>query len=175
MLDHANVTWTVECMREAFADIDVEGSRVVSYLPMAHIAERNVTHYGGLAFHYEVTTCPEPGQVAKYLPQVRPQVFFAVPRVWEKIHAGVMAMASADPERKAQLDAALDVGLKVSDHTAAGEELPPDLAAAWAEADAGLGRRACAARARRTASRRSAARRRSRSRSSTSSAASVSR
>ena len=88
MLDHANVTWTVKSMREAFADVDVEGSRVVSYLPMAHIAERNVTHYGGLAFHYEVTTCPEPGQVAKYLPHVRPHIFFAVPRVWEKIHAG---------------------------------------------------------------------------------------
>jgi long-chain acyl-CoA synthetase len=139
MLDHANVVWTVRCTREAFGDIDVEGARLVSYLPMAHIAERMVTHYGGLAFHYEVTTCPEPGQVAQYLPQVHPQIFFAVPRVWEKIHAGVMAMAGADPARKAQLDAALDVGLKASDHRARGEDLPPDLAAAWAEADAGLG------------------------------------
>jgi long-chain acyl-CoA synthetase len=49
-----------------------------------------------------------------------------------------MAMASADPARKAQLDAALSIGLKVSDHTARGEELPADLVAAWEEADAGL-------------------------------------
>ncbi len=138
MLDHANLTWTIRCTREAFGDIEVEGARLVSYLPMAHIAERMVTHYGGIANHYEVTTCPEPGQVAKYLPEVRPQVFFAVPRVWEKVHAGVMAMASADPARKAQLDAALSVGLQVSDHTARGEELPADLATAWEEADAGL-------------------------------------
>jgi long-chain acyl-CoA synthetase len=138
MLDHANVAWTVKCTRETLG-ADVEGSRIVSYLPMAHIAERNVSHYGGIAFHYEVTTCPEPGKVAQYLPQVRPHVFFAVPRVWEKIHAGVIAMASADPARKAQLDAALEVGLKVSDHRARGAELPADLAAAWAEADTGLG------------------------------------
>jgi len=138
MLDHANVAWTVKCTRETLG-ADVEGSRIVSYLPMAHIAERNVSHYGGIAFHYEVTTCPEPGKVAQYLPQVRPHVFFAVPRVWEKIHAGVVAMASADPARKAQLDAALEVGLKVSDHRARNEELPADLAAAWAEADTGLG------------------------------------
>jgi long-chain acyl-CoA synthetase len=138
MLDHANIAWTVKCTRETLG-ADVEGSRLVSYLPMAHIAERNVSHYGGIAFHYDVTTCPEPGKVAQYLPRVRPHVFFAVPRVWEKIHAGVVAMASADPDRKAQLDAALEVGLRVSDHRARSEELPADLAAAWAEADTGLG------------------------------------
>ena len=137
MLDHANVAWTVKCTRETLG-ADVDGSRIVSYLPMAHIAERNVSHYGGIAFHYAVTTCPEPGKVAQYLPQVRPHVFFAVPRVWEKIHAGVLAMASADPARQAQLEAALEVGLKVSDHRARREELPADLAAAWAEADTGL-------------------------------------
>jgi long-chain acyl-CoA synthetase len=139
MIDHANVAWTLKCLREVLADVDVEGARLVSYLPMAHIAERNVSHYFGIANAYEVTTCPEPGQVAQYLPEVHPQIFFAVPRVWEKIHAGVVAMASADPARKAQLDAALDIGLKVSDHRARDEEPPPDLAAAWAEADAGLG------------------------------------
>jgi long-chain acyl-CoA synthetase len=139
MIDHANVAWTVKCLREVLADVDVEGARLVSYLPMAHIAERNVSHYFGIANAYEVTTCPEPGKVAQYLPDVRPQIFFAVPRVWEKIHAGVMAMAGADPARKAQLDAALDIGLKVSDHRARAEDLPADLAGAWAKADAGLG------------------------------------
>jgi long-chain acyl-CoA synthetase len=139
MLDHANVAWTLKCLREVLADVDVDGARLVSYLPMAHIAERNVSHYFGIANAYEVTTCPEPGQVAQYLPEVHPQIFFAVPRVWEKIHAGVIAMAGADPARKAQLEAALEVGLQVSAHRARAEELPADLAAAWAEADAGLG------------------------------------
>ncbi len=106
---------------------------------MAHVAERNVSHYLALAFGYEVTTCPEPGAVAQYLPEVRPQVFFAVPRVWEKIHAGVMAMADSDAERRAQLDAALAIGLRAADCRARGEDLPAALAGPFAEADAALG------------------------------------
>ncbi len=139
VIDHANVAWSVKCLREALRDVDVEGARLVSYLPMAHIAERNVSHYLGVAFGYEVTTCAEPGKVAQYLPEVRPQVFFAVPRVWEKIHAGVMAMAGADPERAAQLDAALAVGLKAAQARARGEDPPAEIADAYAEAEPVLG------------------------------------
>ena len=138
MIDHANIAWTVKCVNETLAGAGLEGSRLVSYLPMAHIAERNVSHYLGLALGNEVTTCPEPGKVAQYLPMVRPQLFFAVPRVWEKIHAGVMAMVSADPARKAQLEAALGIGLKASDHRARDEGLPKDLTAAFTQADAAL-------------------------------------
>ncbi len=139
MIDHANVAWTMKSLWEVLGDVDLERARLVSYLPMAHIAERNVSHYLALTYGYEVTTCPEPGAVAQYLPEVRPQVFFAVPRVWEKIHAGVMAMAGADPARKAQLEAALEVGLRAARCRAQGEELPTDLAAEFAVADEALG------------------------------------
>ena len=139
MIDHANVAWMLKSLRESLAEADLTGARLVSYLPMAHIAERNTSHYLGLANGYEVTTCPEPGQIAAYLAEVHPKVFFAVPRVWEKIHAAVVAMASADPERKAQLDAALAVGLRAADCRARGEDLPADLAGPFAEADAALG------------------------------------
>ncbi len=139
MIDHANVAWTMKSLWETLSGVDLTHARLVSYLPMAHIAERNVSHYLALTFGYEVTTCPEPGAVAQYLPEVRPQMFFAVPRVWEKIHAGVMAMAGADPDRKAQLDAALAVGLRVAECRARGEEPPADLAAEFVTADAALG------------------------------------
>jgi long-chain acyl-CoA synthetase len=136
VLDHENICWTVECLRLCLGeDIAAEGRRLVSYLPMAHIAERMTSHYQGAAFGYEVSTCPEGGQIAQYLPEVRPEIFFAVPRVWEKMHSGIMAIAAADPARKEQLDAALGVGLKVSDHRARGEELPDDLRAQWETVD----------------------------------------
>ncbi|MGH9026511.1 MAG: AMP-binding protein, partial [Acidimicrobiia bacterium] len=83
MLDHANVVWTVESLRMAMADVAISGRRMVSYLPMAHIAERMTSHYQGACLGYEVSTCPEPGLVASYLPEVKPEIFFAVPRVWE--------------------------------------------------------------------------------------------
>ncbi len=80
MLDHENVCWTVESLRLSLDEFSTEGRRVVSYLPMAHIAERMTSHYQGAALGYEVTTCPEAGKVATYLPSVRPEVMFAVPR-----------------------------------------------------------------------------------------------
>jgi long-chain acyl-CoA synthetase len=140
VLDHENICWTVQSLRECLADIDVDGRRLVSYLPMAHIAERNMSHYLGVTFGFEVSTCPDGGKVAQYLPEVRPEIFFGVPRVWEKMHSGIMAMAGADPARREQLDAAIGVGLKVSDSRARGEELPDDLQTEWERVDAeGLG------------------------------------
>lgn len=135
VLDHENICWTVESLRRCLADVAAEGRRLVSYLPMAHIAERMTSHYQGLALGYEVSTCPDGSKIAQYLPEVRPEIFFAVPRVWEKMHSGIMAMAAADPERKEQLEAALGVGLKASDYRARGEELPDDLREQWETAD----------------------------------------
>jgi long-chain acyl-CoA synthetase len=141
VLDHENICWTVQCLRMCLEDVEVvQGRRLVSYLPMAHIAERMTSHYQGVTFGYEVSTCPEGGQVAQYLPDVKPEVFFAVPRVWEKMHSGIMAMASADPARKQALETALGIGLKASDFRARGEALPDDLAAEWEKAESeGLG------------------------------------
>jgi long-chain acyl-CoA synthetase len=110
MLDHANIVWTAESLRLTLAHVAAEGRRLVSYLPMAHIAERMTSHYQQALLGYEVTTCPEASQVAAYLPQVRPEIFFAVPRVWEKVYAGVQAVVSADPQQKEAFERALQTG-----------------------------------------------------------------
>jgi long-chain acyl-CoA synthetase len=101
---------------------------------MAHIAERMVSHYQGIVGVFEVTACPEPSQIASYLPQVKPEIMFAVPRVWEKIHAGVLALAGADPNQQAMLEAALPVGEQEAEYRARGEALPADLAAEYEKA-----------------------------------------
>ena len=101
MLDHRNVVWTAECLRLSFGweRTRMAGMRVVSYLPMAHIAERMVSHYQALLVGYEITCCPDATQIAAYAGQVRPQIMFGVPRVWEKIYAGVNAALAADPDK----------------------------------------------------------------------------
>ncbi len=104
MLTHNNIAWTVESLKQCIQYEDYAGKRLVSYLPMAHIAERMTSHYQGAFVGYEVTTCPDPGLLAPYLKEVRPNVMFGVPRVWEKIHGGVAAALAADPEKKAQFD-----------------------------------------------------------------------
>jgi long-chain acyl-CoA synthetase len=137
MLDHANIAWTVECYR---ATVDVEpGWRCVSYLPMAHIAERMASHYLGIASAFRVTTCPEPGQVVLYLGAVRPQSFFAVPRVWEKAYASLHAAVAADPAKAEEFARALEIGWQVSELRARGEEPSGELATQFAAADPSLG------------------------------------
>ncbi len=130
MLDHANIVCTVEMLLGCWqpGDPDPRGSRLISYLPMAHIAERMVSHYQGVVAGFEVTTCPEASLIGSYLPEVRPEIFFAVPRVWEKLHAGVLAVARGNPDQQAALDAAIPVGQRAAEYRARGEELPADLA-----------------------------------------------
>lgn len=131
MLDHENMDWTLRSFNRLIEGVDPTGWRVVSYLPMAHIAERTVSHYQGIYAAYEVTTCPEAGLLVPYLVETRPEFFFAVPRVWEKAHAALRAALGADPEKAAQTEQALEVGWQVSEHRARGEELPAPIATAW--------------------------------------------
>jgi long-chain acyl-CoA synthetase len=93
---------------------------------MAHIAERATSHYSMLALGYEVSCCPDPGQIADYCRDVRPQIMFGVPRVWEKIHSRVLAAISANPEQAKQFEdavvAAEPIALKLAWDQATEEE-----------------------------------------------------
>jgi len=74
------------------------GSRVISWLPAAHIAERMAHHYIPVIYAGTVTVCPNPREIISFLPQVRPNWFFAVPRIWEKLKAGLETMQASQPE-----------------------------------------------------------------------------
>jgi long-chain acyl-CoA synthetase len=108
-ITHHNVVWTVESYRALVGD--VEGLRSVSYLPMAHIAERLHSHYLATASGFEVTTCPDMHEVAAYFRDVHPESIFGVPRVWEKIHAAVEALVAGDAEKAGAFHAALATSL----------------------------------------------------------------
>ena len=106
-----------------------EGARVVSYLPMAHIAERSCSHYLPIMFGFTVTCCPDARQVVSYLPEVRPTWFFAVPRIYEKLKATMEAGVEneQDEERKKTMKRALEVGLEKVRLEQAGEAVPEEL------------------------------------------------
>ncbi|HEV7886445.1 MAG TPA: AMP-binding protein, partial [Acidimicrobiales bacterium] len=136
MLTHYNLVWTAQSLRLCFEREDVFGLRVVSYLPMAHIAERMTSHYQGAIFGYEITTCPEASQIAAYLREVQPQIAFGVPRVWEKIHAGVSVALSADPDRKQKFDEAVAAATPIVQKRTAGEQLTDEEQQTWDFLDA---------------------------------------
>jgi long-subunit acyl-CoA synthetase (AMP-forming) len=105
-----------------------DGSRVISWLPSAHVAERTAHHYLPIVYAMTITTCPDPRQIGVYLPAVRPTWFFAVPRVWEKLKAGVEAKLG-DDEGALKLLAA---GTKRVELEQAGEAIPDELNAVLA-------------------------------------------
>ena len=115
MLSHFNVAYTAESLKRSFGgELDLGGKRLVSYLPMAHIAERMTSHYSQAIQGYEVSSCPDPGLLAPYLKDVRPNIMFGVPRVWEKLHAGVSAALAADPEKKAKFDEGMAAAIPIA-------------------------------------------------------------
>ncbi|MBV9424900.1 MAG: AMP-binding protein, partial [Solirubrobacterales bacterium] len=112
------------------------GGRVISWLPAAHIAERMAHHYLPIVYAGTITCCPNPREIVSYLPQVRPTWFFAVPRIWEKLKAGLEAAQAAQPEeRRAPVQAALAAAIERVRMRQRGEPVPPELEAKVAQAD----------------------------------------
>jgi long-chain acyl-CoA synthetase len=113
-----------------------EESHVISWLPTAHIAERALNYYLPLLAGATITTCPNPRDIASYLTKVRPTFFFAVPRIWEKMKAGLEAQLSALPEEtRTRLQEGLAAAVEKVQLTQAGTPVPADLAAKAAQAD----------------------------------------
>jgi long-subunit acyl-CoA synthetase (AMP-forming) len=95
-LTHANVMATVGGATERLRP--AAGMRAISWLPMAHIAERLCTHYMAITHAWQVTTCADPRAVGALLGEVRPEFFFSPPRMWEKLRAAVLARFDGNVE-----------------------------------------------------------------------------
>jgi long-subunit acyl-CoA synthetase (AMP-forming) len=121
-LTHANLVAGINGFDQVIQFPD--DGRVVSWLPMAHIAERACSHYLPMFVGFSTTCCPDPRQVVAYLPEVRPSWFFAVPRIWEKLKAAIEAgiESEQDAAKKQATQWALDLGLR----KARGEDVPED-------------------------------------------------
>jgi long-chain acyl-CoA synthetase len=111
-----------------------DGSKVISWLPAAHIAERMAHHYLPIVYAMTVTTCPNPREVVGYLPAVKPTWFFAVPRIWEKLKSGMEAFL-LQGENATRNQAWLAGAARKVELEQAGEEVPADLVRSVEEAD----------------------------------------
>jgi long-subunit acyl-CoA synthetase (AMP-forming) len=134
-LVHANLLAAVESIEQMIRFPDA--AKVISWLPSAHIAERAAHHYLPIVYAITITCCDNPREVVSYLPEVKPTWFFAVPRIWEKLKAGLEAMLAGQPdEQREPAQAALEAAIRKVELEQAGEPVPEELAATVAEADA---------------------------------------
>lgn len=97
MISHDNITWTAKSILDIFHATHAE--RMVSYLPCSHIAAAMLDVYGPLIVGYQVYFA-EPdalrGSLVETLKEVRPTIFFGVPRVYEKIREKMLAFGRAN-------------------------------------------------------------------------------
>ncbi len=106
MLTHGNIASNIQCSLLGFNMRP--GLVSISFLPLCHITARHVDFamlYHGVTLAY----CPFIERLPEVLREVRPSLFVAVPRVYEKIYAQTVAKAKGFPQR-AIFDWALSVG-----------------------------------------------------------------
>ena len=99
VLSHRNLLFTAEAF--CAANRVFETDEVLSFLPLSHITERVLSVALAVRYGYTVNFVENPDTVFENLREVRPTLFFAVPRVWEKLMSVVeIRMSKADAVKK---------------------------------------------------------------------------
>jgi long-chain acyl-CoA synthetase len=113
------------------------GDRITSFLPSAHIADRMTALYTQEMFGTQVTVVTDGRAIAAALPDVRPTVWGAVPRVWEKLKAAIEFTVGheTDEAKRQAMEWAMSVAAKRGGALLAGEPMSDEVAAEWAKAD----------------------------------------
>lgn len=88
MITHGNVMATIRSITRV---IDITpADRFISFLPLSHIAERVVSDFGQIVAGGETWFSRSLATIREDMPACRPTIFFAVPRVWEKLRDGIV-------------------------------------------------------------------------------------
>src|SRR5919201_1044023 len=105
-ITHANM---LAELRGVHAAVPLEGGgRILSFLPAAHIADRWSAHYSGvMTYGHAVTTVADLPALMDAVAGVRPTYFGAVPRIWEKVKAGLEARFEGDLAAAGRADPAV--------------------------------------------------------------------
>lgn len=96
MLSTGNIAWVVERLRtDALIDPAAnEKDLAVSYLPLCHVAERLFTVWTSAASGVQMNFAESIDTVQVALREIQPTLLFGVPRIWEKLVAGVQIRMS---------------------------------------------------------------------------------
>jgi long-chain acyl-CoA synthetase len=135
VLTHHNVQYEAISTLEAAGLHDAQVA--VSYLPLAHIAERVLGLYGPQIQGGHQYAIGDPAQLLATLGEVHPTAFFGVPRVWEKIKTGISAKLAADPDpdNVKMVQDAMAAGLAWVQAQELGGTMTPEIEEAYRKAD----------------------------------------
>ena len=111
--------------------------RLVSHLPLAHIAERMLSIYIPIATASHVHFCPVATELIAVVGAAKPTSFFGVPRVWEKVRAGIQALLTMeqDESKREAIARAMDTGRRYIESHQLGHSAAPGVDEEFARAD----------------------------------------
>jgi long-chain acyl-CoA synthetase len=113
MIRHRNYYAMVATVDD-LPDHSAPGDVMLLYLPLAHNFGR-LMHLSGPYVGYTIAFLPDPLDVARAMPEVRPTILPSVPRVYEKVHTAVTStFAETTGAKRRLVDWALDVGRRES-------------------------------------------------------------
>ncbi|AFK01821.1 AMP-dependent synthetase and ligase [Emticicia oligotrophica DSM 17448] len=96
MLNYGAMASVIYYARD-IARLDVQNARFFSYLPLCHIAERNIIEAAAVTMGATIYFAETLDSFAKNLASAQPTHFLAVPRIWTKFQLGILGKM---PENK---------------------------------------------------------------------------
>ncbi len=123
MISHENILSIMRHQDEAFSI--AEGDVGLSFLPMAHVAERILAFYGRINTGMGTYFASSIAKVLEEIAEVRPTIFGSVPRIFEKAYAKIMSTVEhASPTRQRIFRWAERIGREAVQHWQAGKPIP---------------------------------------------------
>jgi long-chain acyl-CoA synthetase len=124
---HRTTLWMLDAMQRVVPTEDQD--RIISYLPLAHAADRFLCYYAAVASGHTLVFCSEVTQILQTMIEVRPTAFGGVPRIWEKLHAGLTSAITREPDeqKRRMVLGALEIGRAVVALEQRGEPVPAEL------------------------------------------------
>lgn len=140
MISHSNIMWTLRSTTPVY-EIG-EGDRLLSFLPLSHIAERMMSELMPIGVGGETWFARSLATVAEDLTACRPTVFLAVPRVWEKLREQIEAHVQAQPVAvRAAVQHYIRLGLRRVASEQGGPPMPAAMTALYEVMDRTIGAR----------------------------------
>lgn len=135
MLSHGNVLWVYEAMAQVLDIHDTDQN--LSYLPYAHVYERIGGIYFSVFRGLPIAIAEGIDKLTQNIAEVRPTILLGAPRVYEKIHAGLMRSVEEMPGWQQSLfHWAMQVGAAASPYKLSHKPMPLGLKLKNALADA---------------------------------------
>jgi long-chain acyl-CoA synthetase len=123
ILTQKNIVFESNSLKTLYEDVYEE--KMISFLPLSHIAEQILTIYAGIILASNVSFAQSIETIKEDLLEVRPTLFFSVPRLFEKVHYAILETASVSPFIKRSIfNWALKVGEKVREYRNSSQDIP---------------------------------------------------